>query len=760
MTPGRYEQVMATFLAASQLAPPQRDAFLDAACQDDEELRTKVESLLEHHHSHTISTKSKYGVSASTQKDTARRDHFSKAAMVAGLSRNVQRPIWVAGFLALWLAIVGVWLHHRVGDALRENLQDHLHTVLAANVSALREWVSEKQSEVNSWAVNDNLRDEVGQLVALYGQDHQLVERLRASQAYQVLFQELKPVHEREGVFGVVVVSRDGVNLFHSRSELVGLEITPQDGNYLRQVLWGNTILVRPSLRTSHAVGFPPNAEEPVMAVAAPIRGGDDRVMAALAIAFDARTEFADLLTTADLGVSAESFAIDDRGLLLSNLKHPEALRRIGLLREGQLPAMNVEIRDPGVDLAAAGQVRNRDGLRPLTVMATSVAADKSDLDLDGYRNVAGQRVVGAWQWLPDYGFAVATEILLSEAYAPLRFVRLAFCALYGILALLTISILVSSGSLARAQREIEGVRQLGQYRLEALIGEGGMGKVYRAQHALLQRPTAVKLFEGDNADPDSIRRFEREVQLTCRLEHPNTIQIYDFGRTSDQVFYYAMELLDGVNLGQLVAAQGRLPSARVIHILIQICGSLQEAHDLGLIHRDIKPGNVMICRRGGQLDVVKVLDFGLVKELPRDGNAPLEPSQQISGTPRYIAPERLATPQHVDTRSDLYSLGAVAYYLLTGQEIFCFDSGLQALWHAAQAAAPRPSQAIGAEVPPPLDELVHRCLEPVPGQRPHNVAEIAKVLRELAQDHPWSQSDAMSCWPWNGRAARTLPVA
>ena len=483
------------------------------------------------------------------------------------------------------------------------------------------------------------------------------------------------------------------------------------------------------------------------MAVAAPVLAANGRVIAALAFAFDAREEFADLLTTANLGPSSETFVVDDRGLLLSNLRHKSALHTSGLLADGVVPAMHLDVRDPGRDLTSGRQRLGNDTVRPLTTMATSVAAGQSAFDLDGYRNLLGQTVVGAWEWLPDYGFAVASEIPYDEAYAPLRYVKHAFRALFGVVTLLTLAILASSGSLARAQREVEGARRLGQYTLESLIGQGGMGKVYRARHALLQRPTAVKLFDGDRADAVSVRRFEREVQLTSRLEHPNTIQIYDFGRTSEHLFYYAMELLDGVNLSQLVDRQGRLPPARVIYLLTQICGSLREAHESGLVHRDIKPANIMVCRRGGLFDVVKVLDFGLVKEMRREGQSDVEQSQQVSGTPRYIAPERLAAPRDVDARSDLYSLGAVAYYLLAGEEIFAGRSGLQLLVRSVQPAAPRPSQVPGTEIPAELDHLVHDCLAPLPDDRPHDVSVLIEVLERLSSEFRWSQQDAAAAW-------------
>jgi serine/threonine protein kinase len=217
-------------------------------------------------------------------------------------------------------------------------------------------------------------------------------------------------------------------------------------------------------------------------------------------------------------------------------------------------------------------------------------------------------------------------------------------------------------------RREVRLARRLGQYTLEEKLGEGGMGVVYRARHALLRRPTAVKLLKGERLGEASLRRFEREVLLTASLSHPNTVSVYDFGRTPDGVFYYAMEYLEGLSLEQLVAEEGAQPPGRVVHVLRQVLGALAEAHGVGLVHRDVKPDNVILCERGGLSDVAKVVDFGLVKDL--DAADALSHEGMLVGTPLYLAPEAIRSPD-TDPRADLYSLGAVAYFLLTGKHVF-----------------------------------------------------------------------------------------
>ena len=266
-------------------------------------------------------------------------------------------------------------------------------------------------------------------------------------------------------------------------------------------------------------------------------------------------------------------------------------------------------------------------------------------------------------------------------------------------------------------RREVDRARQLGQYALEEKIGEGGMGQVYRASHAMLRRPTAIKLLL--NASDQQLRLFEREVQLTASLTHPNTVAIFDYGRTPDGIFYYAMEYLEGLNLADLVERHGHLPTARVIHILRQVCAALAEAHAARLIHRDIKPANIILCERGGVADVAKVLDFGLVKTVDAtsdvDGaHAAVTNHNVLVGTPLYMSPESIKSPDKVTSLSDLYAVGAVAYYLLTGQPPFEGESVVEVCGHHLHSTPAPPSEHV--PVPEDLEKLVLQCLEKDPG--------------------------------------------
>jgi serine/threonine protein kinase len=273
------------------------------------------------------------------------------------------------------------------------------------------------------------------------------------------------------------------------------------------------------------------------------------------------------------------------------------------------------------------------------------------------------------------------------------------------------------------------------------------MGQVFRARHAMLRRPTAIKLMHPDRAGKQALARFEREVQMTSRLTHPNTIAIFDYGRTPDGVFYYAMEYLPGIDLARLVEIDGAQPEGRVIHILRQVCGSLAEAHSHGLIHRDIKPENVILCERGGRHDVAKVLDFGIVKEIGGGSATQLTAVDAFTGTPLYVAPEAWSKPDEIDARADLYALAVVGYLMLTGERLFEADSVMDMYRHHVNTPPVPLSERLGRTIAPDLERVILRCLDKDPANRPQNAQELADELSACAAAADWTEDAARAWW-------------
>jgi hypothetical protein len=303
-------------------------------------------------------------------------------------------------------------------------------------------------------------------------------------------------------------------------------------------------------------------------------------------------------------------------------------------------------------------------------------------------------------------------------------------------------------------RRSIVRARRLGQYELLEKIGEGGMGVVYRAEHEMLRRPTAIKLLAPHAMGEQNLRRFEREAQLTARLTNPHTVSVYDFGRTPEGAFYYVMEYLDGIDLDRLVREGGPLPAGRVVHVLRQVCEALAEAHGVGLIHRDIKPANILLSEVGGISDYAKVVDFGLVKDVTGADDPRLTREDVFAGTPQYLAPETIENGMSSDPRSDLYALGGVAYYLLTGTPVF--EGRLVEVIQSHLQRSPQPPSArLGRSIPPKLERVVLDCLEKDPGLRPESAQALMARLAACDDVEVWRPEEAQRWWRERKTAVR-----
>jgi serine/threonine-protein kinase len=316
------------------------------------------------------------------------------------------------------------------------------------------------------------------------------------------------------------------------------------------------------------------------------------------------------------------------------------------------------------------------------------------------------------------------------------------------------------SWKISELRAEALQARQLGQYRLKQLIGSGGMGEVYLGEHMLLRRACAIKLIRPDQAgDGTNLSRFEREVRAMATLTHWNTVEIYDYGHAEDGTFYYVMEYLPGLSLQDLVDRYGPLPPERAIHFLRQVCDALQEAHSIGLIHRDVKPSNVLATERGGIYDVAKILDFGLVQSVgltPQDARLTIQ--GVVLGSPPYMSPEQ-AMGKALDHRTDIYSLGGLAYFLLTGQPPFERDAPMQVLMaHVYEKV--RPISELRPEVPADLEAIIMKCLSKEPADRYQDADSLEQALEHCDAANGWNRHDAADWWRQHQRSEKELPVA
>src|SRR2546423_8480536 len=326
----------------------------------------------------------------------------------------------------------------------------------------------------------------------------------------------------------------------------------------------------------------------------------------------------------------------------------------------------------------------------------------------------------------------------------------------------------VISHVVTKLGQQVTKARELGSYQLGELLGKGGMGEVYKATHRMLARPAAIKLIRPEmlgavdkEAAKLAVTRFRREAEAAANLRSQHTVELYDFGVTADGTLYLVMEYLEGMDLETLVRQRGPLPTGRIIHILRQVCDSLIEAHATGLVHRDIKPANIHVGRVGLHHDFVKVLDFGLVKEVSSvniGDSMSTVPGQMALGTPGYMAPE-MALGERIDGREDIYALGCVAYFLVTGEIVFEADTAFQMIAKHLQAAPIPPSQRTNKPVSPELERLILKCLAKDPMERPQSAAQLAQALEFIPAD-PWSEDQARRWWESNATPPVTAGVA
>lgn len=668
----------------------------------------------------------------------------------------LRRQIWIFPILAiLVLAIIGFGVRRAIESTMKTTLQTALQTLLTVETEMLTTWFKVQESIAESQANELQFRELVYQLLDEVDPTGTNPVLPKESTLHPKLRKKLTSVMTTHGYVGYLIADKSKRILSSNADELIGMLDIPEYDAILTKALNGETSVSPPfpSFVTMKDEHGRLRTGVPSMFVCAPIRDASFQVVAVLALRIRPDQEFTRLLQLGRTGDSGETYAFDKSGRMVSNSRFDESLILLGLLPDepNSKSILNISVRDPQGNMYKGFRPAVRRSELPLTSMAAKCTTGHSGYDVDGYRDYRGVPVIGVWKWLPDYDIGVTTEVDCDEAFRPLTILQWTFWGLFALLGACSVAIfifsVINNQLRLKAQKAVIESQKLGQYTLEKKLGSGGMGVVYKGIHAILRRPTAIKMLNIDKVNDSSIERFEREVQITCQLNHPNTVAVYDYGRTPEGVFYYAMEYLDGIDLQQLVEKYGPQPESRVIRILTQVCGSLYEAHSLGLVHRDIKPANLMLNRRGGEPDVVKVLDFGLVKALDENMRSNLTANNALTGTPMYMSPEAIQSPNNVDARSDLYAVGAVGYFLLTGQPVFDASSIVELCRQHVSEVPKLPSQRLGRAVSQQFEGILLACLEKSPAKRPQTAREVILMLEKCPEAKTWSIEVADAWW-------------
>ena len=666
----------------------------------------------------------------------------------AGVLREAQarrvrlRRILALATLAITIVLgaIGWWTHHSVELSMRATRGDALKSVLDSEAQSLRVWIDDQKISVSRLTRDRQLRaliESVAQdTIRGSGNDCNSAQTRR-------LVELLEEALAGAGTAAVNVVIASGEIIASNFAEYCGLRYR-QDAldREFSTAFGGESQFIPPHLDSDRLQDSPPSPSlnQPLIWIRSPVRDGIGQVIAVIGVAYLAEAQFSTILAAARAGASDEVYAFDRDGVMLSSSRFEPELQEYALLPKGSSAVGQLVLRAPRTDESA----RTR-------LVEAALASNRDDeaasgMLLDPYPGYLANRVVGGWRWMAEDDFFIAIEMSAAEAYAPLETLDTVFAIVFGVMIFAVCVALFFWFTAVLIRAEVEKDR-MGPYWLSERIGEGGIGNVYLARHDLLKRPSAVKLLKPTRATDEMTARFRREAKLASQLTHPNMIDIYDYGIGVDGTLFYAMELLEGDTVGELVVRSGPMPVARAVHLMRQVCAGLAEAHGKGLVHRDISITNIMACLYGGEYDFAKILDFGLVKSMVEEQSQTITRAIRILGTVQYMAPERLHDPAGVDVRADVYAVGGVLFFLISGRRMFEVEDTVALTSRVINEVPQRLSEAAEQPIPPELDDLVAACLEKERDKRPSSILEVKEVLDRIAESERWNQSDARAAW-------------
>jgi len=655
--------------------------------------------------------------------------------------RRTSGWLWLGALLPT--ALIGWWTYAQVQSTIRQSVATELQGIADSVSLASQQFLKDKAQLVQSWSRQPVIQSAIIEL------DENPTpnpddETLASSQPQTQIHSQLQQVSGFDSVeFVVWNDSYRTIATSDPDDNPLGQPVEPGGAANLARVMSGETVLFGPQRIEDR--------DKPVMAIIVPIRDSNDRVIAALKVyGIEIYDEFNRVFMNVSLAGELDAYAVDSFGVMMTD--SPRALARAA---EGELDvsqkdvAASLRVADPGIPLDRTNVESIQRSTSPLTIAAAEVTNGGSNVRVEAYKNYAGIDVVGAWRWHPDWKLGIVIERNADVAFAPARIVRFGFITLGSLLFITAFAAAARIASTSTAERA--AVHPLSRYEITGELGSGGMGVVYRARHRQLGRDAALKVLGGDRRHKEDRLRFDREARLAASLSNPHSVMIYDYGQAEDGEAYCVMELLRGLTLQQVVARSGHQPIGRTLCIISQMCDALAEAHGMNLLHRDIKPQNVMLSLDASVGDWAVVFDYGLAK--------PLEPVSGVyqtsetiwSGTPMYMSPERFRDPSKMDPRSDIYSVGCVAYYLLAGRSpyIECDPESLFALILSEQPI----SIAIhrNEDVPPEVNEMIMKCMAKNADDRFESITELSRVIDQMRVKYAWTVDEARVWWKHHG---------
>jgi eukaryotic-like serine/threonine-protein kinase len=634
------------------------------------------------------------------------------------------------------LFVLGFFTIRKIEHEVKSIARFSLEQSLRANAESMLQFLGSKKAEMTIISQNPELLD----FASTVTEDFAVMNAsdMERSVAFKNLSKRMANLIQKSDYIDFYLVNLEGVYVASSDAKYYRLQ-GPRLRDELTSVLDKGDVFVSLPVFAQKDKNDPDKV--PLMFTARNLYK-EGKLFARLALRLDPARHFSRVMKASRSGESGETYAINRDGMMISESRFLDGLKKGGLLDE--------------TDASAVLRVKVQTPKGSPTFMARNVLSESKDVlypninsNIDGYLDYRGAEVIGAWTFLSEYGFAITSEVDEKEAFSSLDIIRFNFRMMLGLAALFAIGLVIYSRMTVKMQEKfrdaLKEARELGQYALHEKLGEGGMGIVYKATHKMMHRETALKLLKPDACTERDLKLFENEVQQTCKLTHPNTISIYDYGKTDDGTFYYVMEYLKGMELDDIVKRNGIIPANRAIYFLKQICGSLYEAHSAGLVHRDIKGQNVFITTRGGEQDIVKVLDFGLVREIADTDNSMID---NVSGTPKYMSPESVTRPREVDHRTDIYAVGILAFYMLTAEYPFTGSTPIAILMQHVNDNPPRVS-SLNFKVSAELEAIVMKCLEKDPQDRFQTTKEMSDAL-DKCDEGSWRSGDAEQWWSKN----------